>query len=338
MNPRERVEAERRRLREHADGMRARYGSEEYPTIEEAHEFADEIRTFVYSTAPELFWPEGVEPPADGSLHAILKLPEEWARARAEELGYGGLTRHLEELGYTIRQFTRGTGLEDEAAAEVIAGATVQVNGSPQKIKLTMTLSPDEWSHFAERDWADDEHIYVHARSKPGGVLHPETMAEEIRRWEQTWTPEMDRAFWEFEERQQFYGELSAERGPGEQSPTAEEVDAAMEAYRRRIAAERAEWEREEGWFDVTPDRVDEVQVYGTVLCAECGNPTSVGTVIPNVTDVKGDTLRQVLRPIHLDCFEELQTNSIGRYLSDEIVVELRDFVVVKLEAEEGDE
>ena len=147
-----------------------------------------------------------------------------------------------------------------------------------------------------------------------------------------------DWAWHVFEERQQFYGELSAERGPDGETPTAEEVDAAMEAYRRRIAAERAEWEREEGWFDVTPDRVDEVQVYDTVLCAECGNPTSVGTVIPNVTDVKGDTLRQVLRPIHLDCFEELQTNSIGRYLSDEIVVELRDFVAVKLEAEAGDE
>ncbi len=48
-----------------------------------------------------------------------------------------------------------------------------------------------------------------------------------------------------FEERQQIYGELSAERGPGGETPTAEEVDAAMKAYRWRLAAERAERERE---------------------------------------------------------------------------------------------
>ncbi len=87
MDARERVEAERRRLREHADEMRARYGTDESPTIEEADEFADRIREFVHSNGPDLLWPEGVKPPADGSLHAILKLPEEWAqaKARAEE-------------------------------------------------------------------------------------------------------------------------------------------------------------------------------------------------------------------------------------------------------------
>ncbi|PLS81219.1 MAG: hypothetical protein CYG60_26025 [Actinobacteria bacterium] len=59
---------------------------------------------------------------------------------------------------------------------------------------------------------------------------------------------------WEvFEERQQFYGELSAERGPGGEPPTAEEVDAAIEVYRRRLDAEAAEWRREEGWFFVNP-------------------------------------------------------------------------------------
>ena len=69
-----------------------------------------------------------------------------------------------------------------------------------------------------------------------------------------------DWAWHVFEERQEIYGELSAERGPGEEPPTAEEVDAAMEAYWRRIATERAEWEREaakrryaEGWFVVNP-------------------------------------------------------------------------------------
>ena len=184
MDDRERVEAERRRLREHADGMRARYGTDQQPTIEEADEFAGRIREFLHSTDPGLLWPEGVEPPADGSLHAILKLPEEWARAKAEEFGYGRLARDLEELGYTIRKLTRDPGLEGEATAEMVAGATVQVNGSPQKIKLTMTLSPDESSHPAERDWADDEHIHVWAKPNPGGILHPETMAQQIERQE----------------------------------------------------------------------------------------------------------------------------------------------------------
>ncbi len=255
MDARERVEAERRRLREHADGMRARYGTDEHPTIEEADEFAGRIRRFVHSTDPELLWPEGVEPPADGALHAILKLPEEWARAQAEELGYGGLTRHLGQIGYTVREVTRVPGLEGEATAELIAGATVQVNGSPQKIKLTMTLARDEWSHFVERDWADHDHIYVWAKSKPGGFLHPDSVAEEIARKERmpSWE-EVEQGWADFEERQQFYGELSAERGPDEEPPTSEEVDAALEAYRRRLETEAAERVREEGRFYVNLD------------------------------------------------------------------------------------
>ncbi len=242
--------------------------------------------------------------------------------AKAEELGHGGLTRYLGELGYAVREVTRVPGPEDEATAELIAGATVQVNGSPQKIKLTMTLSPDEWSHFVERDWADDEHIYVWAKSKPGGVLHPETVAEEIARKEQM--PSWE----EVEERQQIYGELSAERGPGEEPPTSEEVDAALEAYRRRLAAEGAEREREEGRFVVNLNDGREVTVYGAILCAECGNPTSVGTIIRD-----GEV--NILRPVHTDCFEELQESWD---LSHEIMVELRGFIVAEYEVEGGDE
>lgn len=174
--------------------------------------------------------------------------PKEAARAKAEELGYEGLTPYLEEIGYTVREVTRVPGLEGGTEVQVTAGATVRVNGSPQKIKLTMNLSSDEWSHFVERDWADNDHIYVHAMSKPGGVLRPEVMAEEIRRQERM--PSWE----EFQERQEFYGELSAERSPGGETPTAEEVDAALESYRRRLAAEAAERRRGEGWFVVKPD------------------------------------------------------------------------------------
>ncbi len=64
----------------------------------------------------------------------------------------------------------------------------------------------------------------------------------------------------------------------------------------------------------------DERPVYGGVLCAECGSPTSVGTLIR-----KGEGY--VLRPVHRDCFEELQ-EIYGYDLSDEIAVELHGFIV----------
>ncbi len=79
MNPRDKVEAERRRLRKLADGMRARYGTDEHPNEEEAEEFARRIGEFLCSTDPELLWPEGVDFLADGSLFGILRTPEEWA-------------------------------------------------------------------------------------------------------------------------------------------------------------------------------------------------------------------------------------------------------------------
>ncbi len=72
----------------------------------------------------------------------------------------------------------------------------------------------------------------------------------------------------------------------------------------------------------------DERLVYGGALCAECGNRTSVGTIIRD-----GEV--NILRPVHTDCFEELQESWD---LSHEIMVELRGFIVAEYEVEGGDE
>ena len=73
-----------------------------------------------------------------------------------------------------------------------------------------------------------------------------------------------------------------------------------------------------EGRFVVDPDNGREVLVYGTVLCAECGNPTSVGTI-------NRDGEGSVLRPVHEDCLEELQETCD---LGGETMVEIRGFIV----------
>ena len=79
------VEAERSRLREQLEGLRARCGTDEGPPPQEMLGFTEKVREFVCSTPPELLWPEGVQPPPDGSLFGLLRTPEEWAETNAEK-------------------------------------------------------------------------------------------------------------------------------------------------------------------------------------------------------------------------------------------------------------
>ena len=60
----------------------------------------------------------------------------------------------------------------------------------------------------------------------------------------------------------------------------------------------------------------------------ECDAPTSTGTTIC------GGEEGSILRPVHEDCFEKLQTKH-GLDLSDEIMVEIRGFVVANHETEQ---
>ncbi|MDP9456346.1 MAG: hypothetical protein M3Q49_01310 [Actinomycetota bacterium] len=232
--------------------------------------------------------------------------------------------RNVGGRGWTIDEVVPGTDWRGEATVTVVAAAGTEEG----VVRYDLTAGPDEWSHYVDGPGVE---YGLHRFAPAGVVMSPETACKLLREG-RMWERDRERR----EEEWLFYLEMRAERGPGEEPPTAEEVDAALEAYRRRLAAEAAKWVREEGRFVVNLDDGREVLVTGTVLCAECGNPTSVGTVVPEVTDIRGGTLRRVLRPIHLDCLEKLQWETWD--LSDEVVVELRDFVVMKHEAEEDDE